>query len=77
MESNCYFTFSTVHLALRAESVLKGIACSFRLIPVPRFISSNCGVALHCGRKEADRIKHALEKNSISFEQLHIIEGKE
>lgn len=77
MELNCYFTFSTVHLALRAESVLKGIACSFRLIPVPRFLSSNCGVALQCRSEEADTIKSALEQNRVSFEQMHIVDENE
>ncbi len=74
MELNCYFTFSTVHLALRAEHVLKGIACSFRLIPVPRFISSSCGVALQCPREESETIKSALEQNRVSYEQIHIVQ---
>ncbi len=73
MELNCYFTFSSVHLALRAEAVLKGITSSFRLIPVPRFLSSNCGIALQCPREQADTIKSTLEKNGVSFEQMHIV----
>ena len=72
MEMDCYFTFSTVHLALRAEQALKGIACSFRLIPVPRFISSSCGVALQCCREEAETIKSTLEQNRVLYEQIYI-----
>jgi hypothetical protein len=46
--------FPSVHYALRAEKLMKEEGISHKLIPVPRHLSSDCGVCLRIpwGRKE-------------------------
>lgn len=55
---------STSH-AVRAEKVLldAGIAC--KLIPVPRRLSSDCGVCLRVRRTDREAARRALEAESI------------
>jgi hypothetical protein len=38
--------FKSVSYALKAEKILKSEGIPFKLIPVPKHISSNCGICL-------------------------------
>jgi hypothetical protein len=64
--------YSTSH-ALRAEQVLRraGIAC--KLIPVPRQLSSDCGVCLRIERSESGTAAEALEAAGVHMEGIHEI----
>lgn len=42
----CVVTFTAVHYVMKAEKILKGKGMRVRLIPTPRHISSDCGMAL-------------------------------
>ncbi|HEY5498124.1 MAG TPA: DUF3343 domain-containing protein [Syntrophales bacterium] len=48
MEEQRYvvFMFPSVSYALKAEKILKAAGIGHKLIPVPRHISSDCGVCL-------------------------------
>jgi hypothetical protein len=48
MEEQKYvvFLFPSVSHALKAEKILKAAGIAHKLIPVPRHISSDCGVCL-------------------------------
>jgi hypothetical protein len=61
-ESGEFFVavFRSVHHALRAEKILKENGIPHKLIPVPRHISSDCGVCLRFPAGERERIEHAL-----------------
>lgn len=51
--------FKSVSHALRAEKILKEAGIPFKLIPVPRHISSDCGVCLRFPlgyRKEMEEV---------------------
>jgi hypothetical protein len=63
----CIFLFESVHQVMRAEKVLKREGMEVDLIPVPREISSDCGVALELPlglREEALRL---FKENGISI----------
>ncbi|RME35276.1 MAG: DUF3343 domain-containing protein [Thermoflexia bacterium] len=61
---------STSH-ALRAEKVLKaaGIAC--KLIPVPRHLSSDCGVCVRIQREDREAALRALEAANVAIEGVY------
>ena len=61
---------STSH-AIRAEQLLHRAGISCKLIPVPRHLSSNCGVCLRIERTEAGAARQALEKARIEIEGIH------
>lgn len=74
MASSCYITFPTMFYAIRAESILKGQAFSFKMVPVPRSISSSCGTALRCGCSDVYQIKEYLLENNLELEGFYRLE---
>jgi hypothetical protein len=52
--------FASVSHALRAEKILKEAGIPFKLIPVPRHISSDCGVCLRFSPDYRKQIEESL-----------------
>jgi hypothetical protein len=67
---------STSH-AIKAEKLLKtaGIACT--LIPVPRHLSSDCGICLRFDAAEKKNALAALEAGNIALEGVHDLPDRE
>jgi hypothetical protein len=72
-----YFTFPSIHFAIKAEKILDGQGCSFKMVPVPRTISSSCGTALRCEPADADMILKILKEASVPVESYHELEERE
>ena len=72
-ERRCIITFSSVHHALKAEKILLQGGTKVTLIPVPREISSDCGIALEVPDGEETRIKSMLEENRVAVEGFHFL----
>ncbi len=45
-DTRCLLVFQSVHQVMKAEKLLKGQGVKVDLIPMPREISSDCGVAI-------------------------------
>lgn len=56
----CVLLFDSVSQVLLAEKVLKQAALAHKVIPVPRQISSDCGVCIRFDPAERDRVVEAL-----------------
>ncbi len=74
MAYSCYITFPTTYFAIRAESLLKKEAYSFKMVPVPRSISSSCGTALRCECKDLSALKEFLLQNELELEAYYKLE---
>lgn len=74
MAYSCYITFPTTFFAIRSESVLKEKPYPFKMVPVPRSISSSCGTALYCSCVDLKKIKQFLEEFNIEFEGFYKLE---
>ena len=61
--------------AIRAEHVLNqaGIAC--KLIPTPRYLTSDCGLSVRIGRADAGAARKALDKAGAEYEEIRDLEG--
>ncbi|MCX5812070.1 MAG: DUF3343 domain-containing protein [Proteobacteria bacterium] len=57
----CVALFDSVSHAMKAEKILKKAGIPHKLIPVPRSISSDCGVCLRFLPEQKDAIIDALE----------------
>ena len=69
---NCWIiTFESVHYVMRAEKLLKQNGYEVRLIPVPRKISSDCGMALKLFCDDVQEVKGFLEENRARPESFH------
>ena len=63
---------STAH-AIRAEKVLLGAGFTIKMIPTPRQISSDCGMALRFERADGDAVAAALQENRVPINGIHVI----
>jgi hypothetical protein len=63
---------STGH-AIRAEKVLAEVEITCKLIPVPRHISSNCGVCVRVERPQREAARLALKAAGVKFGGIHEI----
>jgi hypothetical protein len=65
--------FPSVSHALRAEKVLQRAGLVVKLIPVPRQLSSDCGVCLRFDRIDNEKVRHALQLAGMETEGIHDI----
>lgn len=75
MERDGVLIFHSIHKVLRAEKVLKEAGVDVRLMPVPRQLSSDCGLALtfpSAAREQAARI---LKQAGCPWQEVHVREG--
>jgi hypothetical protein len=52
--------FQSISSALRAEKLLKKQGLAYKLIPVPRLLSSDCGVCIRFFSHDESQIRKAL-----------------
>ena len=66
-----YFTalFQSVSHVMKAERMLLGEGLAIKIIPVPKSISSDCGVCIRFEEKLLDKIETILKNN---FETVEI-----
>ena len=65
---------STSH-AIRAEKLLKQAELAPKLIPVPRHLSSDCGVAVRIPAEQEKRTMEILVENSAPFDRILPLEN--
>lgn len=72
----CVVTFHVTQHALLFEKVMKEFKYPIKLMPVPRQISSSCGIAakIPCDKKE--EILTLCNEKNLSFDAFHKIEHK-
>lgn len=71
-----YFTFPTTFQAIKAEKALTGEDWEFKMVPVPRSISSSCGTALRCRPEDAEPIRAFLRKTLVETDGYFELEEK-
>ncbi|MBC7185461.1 MAG: DUF3343 domain-containing protein [Calditrichaeota bacterium] len=59
--------------ATRAEAVLKSQGLRCKLIPVPREVSSDCGVCVRVARSDCARAVHLLAQAGVTITSRHDI----
>ena len=64
-------TFFGSHHALRAENVMRKKGYRAVLIPGPREISPNCGVALRFDYAMKDEVVKLFSENYVHYEDVH------
>ena len=74
MDKHYYFTFISTYHAIKAEKTLIREKWEFKMVPVPRSISSSCGTALRCSPVDAEELKALLLASHVSIESEHELE---
>ncbi|MBE9508553.1 MAG: DUF3343 domain-containing protein [Chloroflexi bacterium] len=60
--------------AIRAEKILHQAGIESKLIPVPRHLSSNCGVCLRIERTDAEPARQSLEDANVEIDGIRHLE---
>jgi len=68
--------FNSIHRVMKAEKLLKEKKLQILLIPVPRALASDCGLAIRYTAAEREQVELVLSQASILPEELYLKEGK-
>jgi len=66
--------FHTNSAVLRAEKILLREGFTLKLIPVPRHLSSDCGIALRFDLSVETRVRKILETACVPLDSIHPLE---
>lgn len=61
--------FHSVTHAMKAEKLLKAAGLTIKLIPVPKHISSDCGICLRFPREQQEAVAEAL-KGQVDIREI-------
>ena len=63
--------FHTNSAVLRAEKILLREGLTIKLIPVPRHLSSDCGIALRFNLSVETNVREILEATGVAIDSIH------
>jgi hypothetical protein len=64
--------FYTSSAAMRAEKILGQNGLNVKLIPTPRELSSDCGVALRFNNSDSAKVNIFLQQADVEVQMVHI-----
>jgi hypothetical protein len=70
-ENDYVAIFHSIHRVLKAEKILKQKQQEFLLIPVPRQLTSDCGLALRFSPEVKDGLLSLLEESELSPAEMY------
>jgi len=65
--------FYSTSVAIRTESLAQKVNLKVKLIPVPRHLSSDCGICLQFNNEDQQSIKEILAEKKIEYEDIYEI----
>lgn len=68
--------FHTSSSAMQAEAVLVRARLPVKLIPTPRDLSSDCGIALRFDWCQNEQVQALLSKACVETAGIHLLPGK-
>jgi hypothetical protein len=63
--------FPSIHFALQAEKLMKEKGIFYKLIPVPRHLSSDCGVCLRIPWEKKEEVLGILDQAGVKVDSAH------
>ena len=67
----CVIILSSIHRVMKAEKLLKGKGLKVDLIPVPREISSDCGVAIELRMEIGEEVLRLMNEHRIFIHECY------
>jgi len=64
--------FNSVHKVMKAEKLLKAEKVAMLLIPAPRSLSSDCGLAIRYAPAEQEQLESLLAAASLLPEEIYL-----
>jgi len=75
MVRNGLMIFNSVHKVMRVEKAMKGEGLEVKIMPVPRQLSSDCGLTVTFSMDQMDRVEELLEFEGLVPDELYRLEG--
>jgi len=63
--------FNNIHRVMKAEKILKERRLDILLIPAPRSLQSDCGLAIRYGEKDRESVEGCLADEGLLPEELY------
>ena len=73
-EPTLIITFFSVTEAMRTEKICRQSGLPGRLVPVPREISSSCGIAWRAAPEDRALLEDKLAEEGVAIQELRVIE---
>ncbi len=70
MSSFAFVLFHTQSAALKAERALQKAGVAIKLVPTPRDLSSDCGVAVRFDCTACDCVRAALAASHVPYDRI-------
>lgn len=64
-EGQLLAVFNSAHRVMKAESRLKALGLPILLIPAPRQLQTDCGLAIRFGEEQRPAVMQALEREKL------------
>jgi len=71
MEQYGYITFKSVSYAMKFETAIKNYDIKIKIIPVPRSISSSCGLCVRLNIDDMDKLISIINNNNLEYADIH------
>ena len=69
--------FNSIHRVMKAEKLLKERRLPILLIPAPRALSSDCGLAIRYDGESRGSVEEALAIAGVMPEEIYLKDGEE
>jgi hypothetical protein len=69
--------FNSIHRVMRAEKLLKERRLAILLIPAPRTLKSDCGLALRYAAADRPAVEQALAEEELVPEEIYLKKEEE
>lgn len=70
-DPSCVIILFSIHFVLKAEKLLLADKIPIDVIPVPRDISSDCGMAIEFSCDDVDRVQGVLAEGEITIARIY------
>lgn len=71
MEQYGYITFKSVAYAMKFESAFKNHKVKIKIIPVPRSISTSCGLCIRFNIDDLENIETIIKEEKLEYSNIH------
>jgi len=76
-EGDLVAIFHSIHRVMKAEKLLKQAGKNILLIPVPRQLTSDCGLAIRFSQEFRGEIEEVLTAAGLEIQELYLRQRKD
>ena len=69
--------FNSIHRVMKAEKTLKELRLPILLIPAPRALTAECGLAIRYAAADRAAVEGALAAACLAPEEIYVKQGEE